>query len=117
MSGSVTVTTDLREGLRDCDVVYSDVWVSMGEENLVEERSNLLGPYRITPDVMRLTGKWETIYLHCLPALHNLDTEFARDHPDILEVDEEVFEGSQSRVFDQAENRMHTIKALMVATV
>ena len=67
--------------------------------------------------LMALTGKAETIYLHCLPALHDLDTEFARAHPDACEVDDAVFEGPQSRVFEQAENRMHTIKALMVASI
>jgi ornithine carbamoyltransferase len=71
----------------------------------------------VTRDFLARTRNPETIYMHCLPALHDLETDMARDHPDILEVDDDVFEGPQSRVFDQAENRMHAIKALMVATV
>jgi ornithine carbamoyltransferase len=114
---AITVTTDLDEGLRGCDVVYGDVWVSMGEEGLVRERSQLLKPYKVTKGVMARTRNSESIYMHCLPALHDLDTDAARDNPDILEVDDDVFEGPQSRVFDQAENRMHAVKALMVATV
>ena len=113
----VTVTADVGVGVGDCDVVYGDVWVSMGEEDLVGDRIRLLGAYKVTAEVMDATGKPDAVYLHCLPALHALDTDFARAHPDVLEVSDTVFEGSQSRVFDQAENRMHTIKAVMVATV
>jgi len=116
-TGSVRVTADAAEGLAGADAVYSDVWVSMGEEALLETRIAQLRHLKVTPALMALTGKAETIYLHCLPALHDLDTEFARAHPDACEVDDAVFEGPQSRVFDQAENRMHTIKALMVASI
>lgn len=113
----ITVTDDVVAGVGDCDVVYSDVWVSMGEEDLIAERIDLLGAYQVTEDVMAATGKPHAIYLHCLPAFHDLDTELARAHPGIREVADDVFEGRRSRVFDQAENRMHTIKAVMVATV
>ena len=115
--GKVTVTEDARRGLDGADAVYNDVWVSMGEEALLETRIGQLRHLKVTSDLMALTGKKETIYLHCLPALHDLDTEFARAHPDAREVDDDVFEGPRSRVFEQAENRMHTIKALMVASI
>jgi ornithine carbamoyltransferase len=113
----IQVTSDVTAGLRGCDVVYGDVWVSMGEESLARQRIALLKPYKVTSDLMARTQNERAIYLHCLPALHDLETEMAREYPDILEVDDDVFEGPQSRVIDQAENRMHTIKALMVATV
>ena len=116
-TGQLRVTADLAEGLRDCDIVYGDVWVSMGEEELVEERVSVLRDYKVTPEVMDLTKNPATIYLHCLPSLHDMNTEFAEQHPDALEVADDVFEGPNSRVFDQAENRMHTLKALMVATI
>jgi ornithine carbamoyltransferase len=115
--GRVTVTDDAARGLDGADAVYSDVWVSMGEEALLETRIAQLRHLKVTGELMALTGKRESIYLHCLPALHDLDTEFARTHPDAREVDDDVFEGPASRVFEQAENRMHTIKALMVATI
>lgn len=116
-STSIAVTSDLREGLSDCDVVYGDVWVSMGEESLIQQRIALLRPYRITRKLLDMTGKDHSIYLHCMPALHDDSTEMARQYPDLIDVTDEVFEGPQSRVFEQAENRMHSIKALMVATV
>jgi len=115
--GRVRATADLEEGLRDCDIVYGDVWVSMGEEHLLEERVGQLRDYKVTSDVMGLTKNPKTVYLHCLPSLHDLDTEFARAHPEALEVSDDVFEGPNSRVFDQAENRMHTVKSTMVATI
>ena len=83
----------------------------------MEERVELLRDYKVTREVMALTKNPGAIYLHCLPSLHDLETEFAREHPDVLEVSDEVFEGPNSRVFDQAENRMHTMKSLMVATL
>jgi len=116
-TGRVRMTSDLKEGLADCDIVYGDVWVSMGEEDLVDERIALLRDYKVTSEVMALTKNPAAIYLHCLPSLHDLETEFGREHPDALEVSDEVFEGPFSRVFDQAENRMHTLKSLMVATL
>ena len=113
----VTVTSDIQEGVEDADAIYADVWASMGEEDLIAERIRILGPYKVTEKMMASTGKPGTIFLHCLPAFHNLDTEVSQQHPDIQEVEDAVFEGAQSRVFDQAENRLHTIKAVMVATL
>lgn len=115
--GSITVTADAARALEGCEAVYNDVWVSMGEEHLIEERIALLRDFRVTRSLLKRTGSNDTIYMHCLPALHDLSTEFARAHPEICEVDDEVFEGPQSRVFEQAENRMHTAKAVMVLTV
>lgn len=115
--GSIDVTENVAEGVADADVVYTDVWVSMGENVSVEERIRLLKPYKVTPDVMKATGRGGAIFMHCLPAFHDLETEVARQYPDLVEVDDAVFEGPQSRVFDQAENRMHSIKALMLETI
>ena len=116
-AGTVLATDSAEEALSGAAIVYGDVWVSMGEEGVLEERIRLLRDYRVTRELMALTGRSDTVYLHCLPAFHDLETEFAREHPDVREVDDEVFEGPQSRVFDLAENRMHTIKALMMLTV
>lgn len=113
----VLTTDDPDRALAGAQVVYGDVWVSMGEEHLAEKRSRLLRPYKVTHELVERTGRPDVIYLHCLPAFHDNETEFARQHPHIHEVDDDVFEGARSRVFDQAENRMHTAKALMVATV
>jgi ornithine carbamoyltransferase len=115
--GSLLVTSSIEEGVDGADAIYADVWASMGEEDKIAERIRVLGPYKITEGMMAATGRSGTIFLHCLPAFHNLDTEVARQHPDIQEVEDAVFEGPQSRVFDQAENRLHTIKAVMVATL
>ena len=113
----IHVAREPREALEGCEAVYNDVWVSMGEEHLVAERVALLRPFKVTPRLMALSGRPDTIYLHCLPALHDESTEFARAHPELCEVSDEVFESPQSRVFDQAENRMHTAKAVMVLTL
>lgn len=115
--GSVTITDKVGDGVAGADVVYTDVWVSMGEKVPVEERIRLLKPYKVTPDVMKATGRANSIFMHCLPAFHDLETEVAREYPELIEVDDTVFEGPQSRVFDQAENRMHSIKALMLETI
>lgn len=117
LKGKVLITDDIKEGLEGCDVVYGDVWVSMGEEHLIEERISQLKDYKVTTELMGMTGKRHTVYLHCLPALHDENTEMSKKYPDILEVSDEVFESANSLVFDQAENRMHTIKAVMVCTV
>jgi ornithine carbamoyltransferase len=117
VGAQILVTNEPAEALDGCEAVYNDVWVSMGEEHLLAERVNLLRELRVTPRLMALTGRPDTIYLHCLPALHDDSTEFARAHPEVCEVDDEVFESPQSRVFDQAENRMHTAKAVMVLTL
>ncbi len=117
--GSVAVCPEPGEAVRDAHVVYTDVWVSMGEESRSAERLALLRPYQVTLDLMRRTGRLErdgAIFLHCLPAFHNHDTAATRECG-ALEVTDEVFEAPFSRVFDQAENRLHTIKAVMVATL
>ena len=115
--GQVTVTASIAAGVAGAHAVYTDVWASMGEEGKIAERIALLRDYKVTCAVMEATGRREAVFLHCLPAFHNLDTELARQVPDICEVEDEVFEGPRSRVFDQAENRLHTIKAVMVATL
>jgi ornithine carbamoyltransferase len=119
----IRVTDDLESGVRGADVVYTDVWVSMGEAEAVwDERVALLRPYQVTADVMALTGNPDAKFMHCLPAFHNLETEvgakmFERYGLAAMEVTDEVFESPASIVFDQAENRMHTIKAVLVATL
>jgi len=115
--GAVTVTDDPVAGVKGVHAVYTDVWASMGEEDKIAERIALLKPYKVTRAMMEHTGRPDAIFLHCLPAFHNLETEMSRQLPDICEVEDEVFEGPASRVFDEAENRVHTIKAVMVATL
>ena len=112
----ITITDDPVEGVRGANVLYTDVWASMGEEAQMQERINLLKPYQVTMKMMENTGKSHPIFLHCLPAFHNHDTEVSKDIGP-MEVTEEVFESKFSKVFDQAENRLHTIKAVMVATL
>ncbi|MBU1218835.1 ornithine carbamoyltransferase [Myxococcota bacterium] len=114
--GRFTLTDNVAEGVKGAQVIYTDVWVSMGEEAQWNERLALLKPYQVNSEMMAMTGRKDTIFLHCLPAFHNADTDMSKDCG-ALEVTEEVFEGKASRVFDQAENRMHTIKAVMVATI
>jgi ornithine carbamoyltransferase len=116
LGGRIVVTDDPRAALEGSAAVYNDVWVSMGEEDELERRIALLRDFKVTEELMALTRD-DAIYLHCLPAYHDLETEFARAHPDVREVDDAVFEGPRSRVFDQAENRMHTAKALMVLSL
>ncbi|MFI9029166.1 ornithine carbamoyltransferase [Streptomyces sp. NPDC053560] len=119
----VTLTEDVAEGVRGADFVATDIWVSMGEPKEVwDERIALLSPYAVTMDVLRATGKDDVKFLHCLPAFHDLGTAvgreiYARHGLESLEVTDEVFESEHSVVFDEAENRMHTIKAVMVATL
>ena len=119
----VTLTDDVAEGVRGVDFVHTDVWVSMGEPKQVwAERIELLKPYQVNADLLALTGNPQVTFMHCLPAFHDLETQVGRDvHEqfglDELEVTDEVFESEASIVFDQAENRMHTIKALIVATM
>lgn len=120
---TVTVTDDVAAGVKGCDFLYTDVWVSMGEPQEVwKERIDLLLPYQVNKKVMELTGNAHCKFMHCLPAFHNLETSIGRDvyqkfGLNGLEVTEEVFESPHSIVFDEAENRMHTIKAVMVATL
>ncbi|MBI2437210.1 MAG: ornithine carbamoyltransferase [Lentisphaerae bacterium] len=115
----VTVEPAPERAVPGAQVIYTDVWASMGEEAKLDERMRLLKPYQVNLDLMRRTGNLEkgaVIFLHCLPAFHNAETELTRSRG-ALEVTEEVFEAPFSKVFDQAENRLHTIKALMVATL
>lgn len=119
---TITLTEDVKEGTKGADVIYTDVWVSMGEPDEVwEERIRDLTPYKVTAEVMKNAGD-QAIFLHCLPSFHDLKTKIGKEMADRygiadMEVTDEVFESAQSKVFDEAENRMHTIKAVMVATL
>ncbi|MGQ9847216.1 MAG: ornithine carbamoyltransferase [Bacteroidales bacterium] len=119
----ITITDDIEKGVKGCDFLYTDVWVSMGEPDSVwEERIKLLKPYQVNAQVMKLTGNPNVKFLHCLPAFHNRETTIGEEiyqkfQIDAMEVTEEVFESKASLVFDEAENRVHTIKAVMVATL
>lgn len=119
----ITLSEDAKEAVAGCDYLYTDVWVSMGEPDSVwAERIEKLTPYRVTVDLMAATGNPHAKFMHCLPAFHNRETEvgekiFQQFGIDCMEVTEEVFESPASIVFDQAENRMHTIKAVLVATI
>ncbi len=120
--GTVTFTEDVTEGSKDADVIYTDVWVSMGEPDEVwEERIKDLSPYRVTKEVMS-NAKKSAIFMHCLPAFHDTNTKVGKEIADKfgiteMEVTDEVFVSKQSRVMKEAENRMHTIKAIMLATI
>lgn len=120
--GSITLTEDAMAGTKDVDVICTDVWVSMGEPDEVwTERINELSPYRVTKAIMENAGE-NAIFMHCLPAFHDLKTKIgaemgARFGITEMEVTDEVFESAQSKVFEEAENRMHTIKAVMAATI
>ena len=123
LSGAkITLTENIDEGVKDCDVIVTDVWVSMGEADSVwEERIKLLLPYQVNSNLMK-KAKEDAIFLHCLPSFHNLETKIGMEvyqkfGLNGLEVTEDVFEGSQSVVFDEAENRLHTIKAVIYATM
>ncbi|GEK89207.1 ornithine carbamoyltransferase [Alkalibacterium putridalgicola] len=122
-SGSrVLITDDVNEGVKGADALYADVWVSMGEEDKFEERVNLLKPYQINMDMINATGKEDTILLHCLPAFHDTETEYGKmvekEFGEVeMEVTDEAFRSKHARQFDQAENRMHSIKAIMAATL
>jgi ornithine carbamoyltransferase len=120
--GTITLTADIEAGVNGADVIYTDVWVSMGEEDQMAERIKLLLPYQVNMNMIRATGNKDMIFLHCLPAFHDLETSVAVDVKekfglDEMEVTDEVFRSSHSKVFDEAENRMHTIKAVMCATL
>ncbi|SKA86518.1 ornithine carbamoyltransferase [Clostridium sp. USBA 49] len=121
--GSITCTDNIAEGVKGADVIYTDVWVSMGEsESIWEERINLLKPFQVNMDMIKLTGNPNVLFEHCLPAFHDLNTTIGMKIFDKfglkeMEVTDEVFESKHSVVFDEAENRMHTIKAVMVATL
>jgi ornithine carbamoyltransferase len=114
------VTEDIKAAVRDADALYTDVWVSMGEEDKFEERVNLLYPYQINKElVSEIEGDY--IFLHCLPAFHDAETVYGQNIKDQfgyseMEVTDDVFRSEQARQFEQAENRMHSIKAIMAAT-
>jgi ornithine carbamoyltransferase len=119
----ITITEDVEEAVKGVDYLYTDVWVSMGEPDEVwKERIELLKPYQVNMDVVKKTGNPKVKFLHCLPAFHNRETTVGEEiyqkfGLDGMEVVEDVFESEHSVVFDQAENRLHTIKAVMVATL
>lgn len=120
--GSVMVTDDIDIAVEGADVIYTDVWVSMGEESEFETRINLLKDYQVNASLIDKTGKPHTIFLHCLPAFHDIKTKYGKEIYDKhgireMEVTDDVFRSARSKVFDQAENRMHTIKAVMAATL
>ncbi len=119
----LTFTEDVNKGVKDADIIYTDVWVSMGEADEVwEKRINLLKPYQVNRKMIEQTGKEKTLFMHCLPSFHNTDTKLGMEIykkfgiPE-MEVTDEVFESENSVVFDEAENRLHTIKAVMIATL
>lgn len=122
-NGKITITQNIEEAIKGADVICTDVWVSMGEPTSVwEERINKLLPYQVNADVMKNTGNPDTVFLHCLPAFHNRETKvgkeiFQKFGIEAMEVTEDVFESAASKVFDEAENRLHTIKAVLVATL
>ncbi|HEY82812.1 MAG TPA: ornithine carbamoyltransferase [Dehalococcoidia bacterium] len=119
----IKITDNVAEGVKDCDFLYTDVWVSMGEgEDVWKERIELLKPYQVNQKVLEMTGNPEVKFMHCLPAFHNRETTigeqvYQKFGLESMEVTEDVFESEASIVFDQAENRCHSIKAVMVATL
>ena len=120
--GSITLTEDVAAGTKGADVIYTDVWVAMGEpDNVWAERIRALLPYQVNSDVMKNAGP-DAVFMHCLPSFHDLNTTIGKQiHDkyglDAMEVTDEVFESKQSIVFDEAENRMHTIKSVMDVTL
>ncbi|MFW6343610.1 MAG: ornithine carbamoyltransferase [Sediminispirochaetaceae bacterium] len=119
--GTITFTDSVDEGVRGADVLYTDVWVSMGEESKFEERINLLSPYRVDMEMVEKTGNPDVAFMHCLPSFHDTETSIGKEIEEKfgikeMEVSDEVFRSRHSVVFDEAENRMHTIKAVMAAT-
>ena len=107
--------------LKGADVIYTDIWASMGEEAQIPERVKLLTPYRVTMEMLEATGNKDVVFLHCLPSFHDFETKMAKTQMeegyDIREVTDEVFRSRHSKVFDEAENRLHSIKAVIVATI
>lgn len=117
----IELIDDPAKAVKGADVIYTDVWVSMGEEHLFGERIKQLKKYQVTADIMKKTGNPDAIFLHCLPSFHDLETKVGKEVYEkhgvkSMEVTDEVFRSSASKVFDEAENRLHTIKAVMVAT-
>jgi len=120
-TGAVIEVSSDESCLKGADVLYTDIWASMGEEDQIPERVKLLTPYKVTQDMLDMTENDDVIFMHCLPSFHDFDTTMASEQKelgyDIREVTDEVFLSRHSVVFDEAENRMHTIKAVMVATI
>ena len=120
-TGAVIEITDDTSALKGADVIYGDIWASMGEEDLIPKRAELLSPFRVTEETLKATGNPAVLYLHCLPSFHDYETKLAKEWKDkgvdIREVTDEVFRSRHSVVFDEAENRMHSIKAVLVATI
>jgi len=121
LTGAVIEISDDPAAVQGADAIYTDVWASMGEEDKIPERVRLLTPYKVTMDLLARTGNPDVVFLHCLPAFHDFETRLAKEMKekgyDIREVTDEVFRSRHSKVFDEAENRMHTIKAVLVATL
>ncbi|MEK6454684.1 ornithine carbamoyltransferase [Caldifermentibacillus hisashii] len=120
-NGKIMITSDVDKAVSGADVIYTDVWVSMGEEEKFKERIDLLLPYQVNREMLDKTGNENVMFLHCLPSFHDLETEVGRDIYEkfgltAMEVTDEVFQSENSFVFDEAENRLHTIKAVMAAT-
>lgn len=120
-TGAVIEVAHDIDAVKGADVIYTDVWASMGEEDKIPERVKLLTPYKVTMEMLEKTDNPDVLFLHCLPAFHDFETKLAKEMKekgyDIREVTDEVFRSRHSVVFDEAENRMHTIKAIMVATL
>ncbi|MCH3917788.1 MAG: ornithine carbamoyltransferase [Spirochaetia bacterium] len=119
---TISVTADPMEAVKDADVIYTDIWVSMGEEDKMKERIKLLKPYQVTMKLLEASGNEKVLFEHCLPSFHDTNTQIGKMVADTyglkeMEVTDEVFRSRHSVVFDEAENRMHTIKAVMVATM
>ena len=116
----IEVRSDV-EAIEGADVLYTDIWASMGEEDQIPDRVRMLTPYRVDEAMIKATGNDNVIFMHCLPSFHDFETTMAKSQMelgyDIREVTDEVFRSRHSKVFDEAENRMHTIKAVMVATI
>ena len=115
------ITSDVDKGVKDSDVLYTDVWVSMGEEDKFEERINTLKPYQLNMDMVKKTGNENMIIMHCLPAFHGIETEYGKEMFEKygvreMEITDEAFRSKYARQFEEAENRMHSIKAIMAAT-
>ena len=120
-TGAEIVVSSDPECLKGADVIYTDIWASMGEEDQIPERVRMLSPFKVTEEMMASTGNPDCLFMHCLPSFHDFETAMAAEQMalgyDIREVTEEVFSGKNSVVFDEAENRLHTIKAVVVATL
>ncbi|WP_029453374.1 ornithine carbamoyltransferase [Clostridium algidicarnis] len=121
-TGATIELTDDVKDIKGADVIYTDIWVSMGEEDKLQERVKLLTPYKVDMDMLKATENDDVIFMHCLPSFHDFETKVAKEtkennNLDIREVTDEVFRSKHSVVFDEAENRMHTIKAVMVSTL